>query len=209
MPPSQLSSSVLILLDTAGAVERLPDLPPKTNEENLAEVRTGTDDQTPATTSSKVCSKSSGPPVRFGRFQAGQPDIDDSAYQSRRGRASDQNSRIPEDLRRKEKAAEDDPQPCELVGATGLEPAQSPFVAKDLRQSIIEKSRKNPNPNYEMPPDLAQVVAVWPNLPEAVRTAIMPLTETVNKGTPSHSSRLASGPFRGLCVSGSSYHNRS
>jgi hypothetical protein len=62
----------------------------------------------------------------------------------------------------------------------GLEPAHAPFAAKDLRQGIDEKSRKNPN--YEMPLDLAQVVAVWPNLPEAVQTAIMALTETANKG---------------------------
>ena len=69
-----------------------------------------------------------------------------------------------------------------MVGATGIEPATTPCGDKDLRQSIDEKAQKNPNPNCETPPDIAQVVAVWPNLPEAVRTAIMALTGTANKG---------------------------
>ena len=66
-------------------------------------------------------------------------------------------------------------------GDARIEPGNSPLCTKDLRQTIDEKSGKDTVSMSAIPPELAQVVALWPALPEAVRKAIVTMVQVVGK----------------------------
>ena len=70
------------------------------------------------------------------------------------------------------------------MGEAGVEPARAPCNNKHLQQSIDEKAQKkavsDDKTASELPSDLAEIVAVWPELPEHIRAAIKALVQTHN-----------------------------
>ena len=72
-----------------------------------------------------------------------------------------------------------------------LQQNDKPVNNKDLQQSksgaykpaYKDNSKTSKNQADYLPPDLADVVAVWPELPEHIKAAIKALVQTHSKGT--------------------------
>ena len=64
-----------------------------------------------------------------------------------------------------------------MVEAVGIEPTAEPLSDKDLQQSIDEKYGPQAPSRGDLTPDLDQVVAAWPALPQHIKAAVVTLVQ--------------------------------
>ena len=67
-------------------------------------------------------------------------------------------------------------------GEGGIRTRNQGNDSKDLQQSIAQKSKKSIEKQVENDPELAQVIATWPNLPTAIRAGIMAIVNAITTG---------------------------